>query len=79
MSEPEGSDVSFKAKYETTCAKCREPIKPGQEIETYGMTADSHYERFQHVDCLPSVKANPRHAETVCPFCGGKWADCPHE
>lgn len=68
--------MSFKAKYEGKCAKCHEPIVPGQGVETYGMTAASQIERYEHVDCVPSLKASPRFAGTTCSICGNKWAGC---
>lgn len=68
--------MSFKAKYEGKCAQCHEPIEPGQEVKTYGMTAASRIERYEHVDCVPSLKASPTFAETICSICGDKWAEC---
>lgn len=68
--------MSFEAKYPGKCAECHQPIEVGQEVETYGMTASSHYERYQHADCLPSLKASPTFASTTCSICGGKWSEC---
>jgi hypothetical protein len=66
----EDLDVGLVAKHDGTCARCGDPIEPGQEIQTYSA---GRYNRYEHVVC-PSTAA--LEAEVVCSICGEKWVEC---
>ena len=63
-------EVGFVAKYDGTCARCGDPIEPGQEIQTYSA---GRYERYEHVVCPRSAALT---AEVICSICGEKWVEC---
>jgi len=63
-------EVGFVAKYDGTCARCDDPIEPGQEIQTYSA---GRYERYEHVVCPRSAALT---AEVICSICGEKWVEC---
>jgi hypothetical protein len=59
----------FEAKYEGSCSRCKEPIEPGDEIET---SRGGRYPQYAHVLCSGT-------ADITCSICGKKWVtcDCP--
>ncbi len=61
--------MGFQAKFGGTCASCHNPIEPGHDINTFGMTGSSQVPRYEHADCRP-------HLDVTCSICGDKWATC---
>lgn len=45
-------EVGIVAKYDGTCARCGDPIEPGQVIQTHSA---GRYERYEHVVCPRSA------------------------
>lgn len=60
-------EVGLVAKYDGTCARCGDPIEPGQAIQTHSAG------RYEHIDCPKSAALT---AEVICSICGEKWVEC---
>jgi hypothetical protein len=62
-------EVGFVAKFDGTCARCGDPIEPGQVIQTHSA---GRYARYEHVVCPRSALT----ADLICSICGEKWVEC---